>query len=158
MSDRQASDSEVIQRCRRGEIESFRLLVERYQHRIYNLSLRLLGDREDALDAAQETFVRVFAALDRFEPGQPFTPWLYRIATNTCYGILRKRKHSSVSLDALGEWEAEATGSLSGAPEDPQHWVLRTARDEEIQRAVLALPEPYRTVVLLRYMEELSYE
>src|SRR5947209_9715472 len=149
MSDRQASDSEVIQRCRRGEIEPFRLLVERYQDRIYNLSLRLLGNREDALDAAQETFVRAFGALSRFEPDKPLTPWLYRIATNTCYGVLRQRKHRTLSLDVLEEGEAEAAQLHAGSPDDPQQRVLRAERDEEIQRAVLALPAPYRTVVLL---------
>jgi RNA polymerase sigma-70 factor (ECF subfamily) len=158
MSDGQASDAEIIRRCRQGEVEPYRLLVERYQDRIYNLSLRLLENAEDARDAAQETFVRAFAALSRFEPDQPFAPWLYRIATNACYGVLRKRKRSVLSLDSLAEWEVDAALAYATGPVDPQEAFLRTAREEEIQAAVMALPVPFRTVVLLRYMEGLSYD
>jgi RNA polymerase sigma-70 factor (ECF subfamily) len=160
MSGGQPSDAELIQRCREGEVEAFGLLVERYQDRVHNLVFRLLGHPEDALDAAQETFLRAYAALPRFELGQPFAPWLFRIATNYCFGVLRKRRPGVVSLDAMEEREADATlatvrGRNSG---DPQEFVLEAVRDEEVQCAVLALPEPYRTVILLRYMEELSYE
>jgi len=158
MSDGQPSDAEVIQRCRRGEIECFRVLVERYEDRIYNLSLRLLGHHEDALDAAQETFVRAYGALPQFELDRPLAPWLYRIATNLCFGILRKRRPEVVSLDAAEEWEVDSARSMSGGAVDPQEWVDRAATDEEIQRAVLELPEPYRAAVLLRYMDGLSYE
>jgi RNA polymerase sigma-70 factor (ECF subfamily) len=157
MRDGQPSDAAVIQRCRRGEVELFRVLVERYQDRIYNLSLRLLENPDDALDAAQETFVRAYAALPQFEEERPFGPWLLRIATNTCFGLLRKRRPGMVSLDAMEDREADAALASDEAA-DPQELIERTARDEEIQCAVLALPEPYRTVVLLRYMEEMPYE
>jgi RNA polymerase sigma-70 factor (ECF subfamily) len=157
MSDGQPSDAAVIQRCRRGEVELFSILVERYQDRIYNLSLRLLENPDDALDAAQETFVRAYASLAQFEPERPFAPWLLRIATNTCFGQLRKRRPGTLSLDAMEEREADAA-LASDETADPQQQVERAVRDEEIQCAVLALPEPYRTVVLLRYMEELPYE
>src|SRR5688572_19761004 len=103
MKDGPPSDDEVIQRCRRGEVELFGVLVKRYQDRLYNLCFRLLGSAEDARDAAQETFVSAFGALERFEVGRPFTPWLYRIATNACYGLLRKRGEVVLSLDALEE-------------------------------------------------------
>jgi RNA polymerase sigma-70 factor, ECF subfamily len=157
MSDGQPSDAAVIQRCRRGEVELFSILVERYQDRLYNLSLRLLDNPDDALDAAQETFVRAYAALTQFEADRPFAPWLVRIATNVCFGLLRKRRPGIVSLDAMEEREADATLAADDAA-DPQRQVERALRDEEVQCAVLALPEPYRTVVLLRYMEEMPYE
>jgi RNA polymerase sigma-70 factor (ECF subfamily) len=157
MSDGQPSDAAVIQRCRRGEVELFSILVERYQDRIYNLSLRLLDNPDDALDAAQETFVRAYAALPQFEADRPFPPWLLRIATNICFGLLRKRRPGIVSLDAMEEREAEAALASDDAA-DPHQQIERALRDEEIQCAVLALPEPYRTVVLLRYMEEMPYE
>src|SRR5438105_12549536 len=141
MGDRQPSDAEVIQRCRRGEIELFSLLVERYQDRIYNLAFRLLDHAEDARDVAQETFVRAYSALARFDPDRPFAPWLFRIATNLCYGLLRKRR-PEVSFETLDEIEADALpqGSPRSAVADPLESILRAARDEEIQQAVLALP------------------
>jgi RNA polymerase sigma-70 factor (ECF subfamily) len=160
---RDLPDAEVIRRCRCGEVEAFRFLVERYQDRVYGLAFRLLGHAEDALDAAQETFVRAYGALDRFDTARPFSPWLLRIAANTCYGMLRKRPTGQVSLDAMGEAEVDAAfaggpGGPSSLASDPAETVARAAGDEQIRRAVLALPEPYRTVTLLRYMEEMPYE
>jgi RNA polymerase sigma-70 factor, ECF subfamily len=159
MGDGQPSDAEVIQRCRRGEVEPFSLLVTRYQDRIYNLAFRLLERPEDALDVAQETFIRAYESLARFDTRRPLAPWLFRIATNLCYGLLRKRR-PEVSFETVEEGEADASlraGSADFAG-DPLQQVLKAARDEQIQQAVLALPEPYRTAVLLRYQEELSYE
>src|SRR5260370_34788542 len=106
MGDGQPSDAEVIQRCRRGEVEPFSLLVHRYQDRVYNLAFRLLGNADDALDAAQETMVRAYAALSRFQQDRPFAPWLFRIPTNTCYGILRKRP-PELSFEGIREPEPD---------------------------------------------------
>jgi RNA polymerase sigma-70 factor (ECF subfamily) len=158
MSEGQPSDAEVIQRCRRGEVELFRVLAARYQDRIYSLALRLLGNPEEALDAAQETFVRVFRALGQFDEERPFAPWISRIATNTCVGLLRKRRPDVFSLDAMPEHEAEAALATASADTDPWLQLERSLRDEEIQCAVMALPEANRMVILLRYTDELSYE
>lgn len=158
MGDGQPADAEVIERCRRGEVEPFSLLVERYQDRVYNLAFRLLGNADDALDAAQDSFVRAYAALSRFETDRPFAPWLFRIVTNTCIGLLRKRR-PELSFEALEEREAASAAASAGAwASDPAEHLLRKVRDEEIQEAVLALPAPLRAVALLRYMEELPYE
>jgi RNA polymerase sigma-70 factor (ECF subfamily) len=161
MKDGPPSDDEVIQRCQRGEVELFGVLVKRYQDRLYNLCFRLLGSAEDARDAAQETFIHAYEALGRFEVGRPFTPWLFRIATNACYGLLRKRWVTILSLDALEEPEAVSAavgGELGEQEGDPEQSLVRAVRDEEIRQAVMSLPEPYRAVMLLRYMEDLSYE
>lgn len=158
----QPADAEVVRRCRDGETELFRVLVERYQDRVYGLAFHLLGDRDDASDAAQETFLRVYVALDRFDVTRPLLPWLLRIAANTCYGMLRKRPSGQFSLDAMPEGEVDARisrapGTAVASSADPAERVARAASDAEIHRAVLALPEPYRTVTLLRYREEMSY-
>jgi RNA polymerase sigma-70 factor, ECF subfamily len=158
MKDGPPSDDEVIQRCQRGDVEQFGVLVKRYQDRLYNLCFRLLGSAEDARDAAQETFIRAYTALERFEGGRPFTPWLYRIATNACYGVLRRRGVTVLSLDAMEDPETLPMEAAGGQEGDPQERLERSLRDEEIRDAVMALPEPYRTVVLLRHMEEMSYE
>jgi RNA polymerase sigma-70 factor (ECF subfamily) len=158
MCEGQPPDAVVIQRCRRGEVELFRVLVKRYEDRIYSLAVRLLDNPEEALDAAQDTFVRAFRALEQFDAERPFAPWLYRIATNTCVGLLRKRRPDVFSLDAMPEYEAETALAAASADTDPWQRLERTLRDEEIQCAVMALPEAYRMVILLRYTDELSYE
>jgi RNA polymerase sigma-70 factor, ECF subfamily len=157
MGDGQPSDAEVIQRCRRGEVEPFSLLVERYQDRVYNLAFRLLGNADDAMDAAQDAFVNAYAALSRFDPDRPFAPWLFRIVTNACYGMLRKRR-PDLSFETMEEQDGVLAASLSAREADPQERVLQAVQDEEIQDAVMALSEPFRTVVLLRYEQEMSYE
>jgi RNA polymerase sigma-70 factor (ECF subfamily) len=161
MSEGSPADAELIHRCQRGEVEPFGVLVRRYQDRVYNLAFRLLGSSEDARDAAQETFILAFSALVRFEADRPFTPWLFRIATNTCYGMLRRRRPGTVFLDALAEEEADAlldAATTDRGADDPAWALERSVTDEAIREAVLQLPEPYRTVILLRHMEELSYE
>src|SRR5690349_7463257 len=131
MGDGQPSDRDVIQRCRRGEVEPFSIVVRRYQDRIYNLSFRMLGNAEDALDGAQETMVRAYAALPQFDLERPFAPWLFRIATNTCYGILRKRR-PEVSFEEMGEQETDAALAPAGegAAVDPQRSVVQTFHAE----------------------------
>ncbi len=157
MSDGPPSDREVIQRCQAGEIEPFSLLVERYRDRLYNLTFRILEHPDDALDAAQETFVRAFAALGRFDLDRPFAPWLYRIATNTCLGLLRKRKTDPLSLDPKDE-DLDLILSAPGRAGDPQWELERAVRDEQVQAAVQDLPARYRIVILLRYQEAMTYE
>jgi RNA polymerase sigma-70 factor (ECF subfamily) len=161
MSEGSLSDAEVIARCQRGEVEPFSILVRRYQDRVYHLTLRLLENADDALDAAQEAFLRAFSALSRFDLERPFAPWLTQIAANVSIGMLRKRRPGTVFLDALAEEEADTLIEAAvGARDwgDPQRQLDHAIREEAIQRAVLALPEPYRTVVLLRHLEEMSYE
>ncbi len=157
MGDREPSDGEIIRRCRHGDVGPFSLLVARYQDRVYNLAFRLLGNADDALDAAQDSFIRAFAALERFDAERPLAPWLFRIVTNTCYGKLRKRRHE-LSWEGIEEQETASTPMWAAVDTDPQQRVMQAAQDEEIQQAVLKLPEPSRTVVLLRYMEEMPYE
>lgn len=159
MGDRQPSDAEVIERCLRGEVEPFSLLVERYRDRVYNLALRLLERTDDALDVSQETFIRAYGALSGFDAERPLAPWLFRIATNLCIGVLRKRR-PEVSFETLEENELAAPGgAYPGRREgDPELSALRVVRDEEIRNAVRRLPEPYRTVVVLRYHDELTHE
>jgi len=157
MGDSGPPDAELIRRCREGEGEQYRLLVARYQDRVYNLALRLLGHPDDALDAAQEAFVRAYTALGQFELDRPFAPWLCRIATNVCYGLLRQRR-PELSLEAMEESGEDPPQRPEDRRDDPAQALALSLRDEAIQRAVLALPEPYRVVILLRYMEEMSYE
>lgn len=129
--------------------QAFSQLVERYQHKIYSFTYHMVGRREDAEDLAQEVFLRAFAALSRFRPGAPFSPWLYKIAANLCINHLkRRRKDSLLDSDRPDE-------SLLGSPpayvEDKEERIA-------VGQALVALPEEYRAVVLLRHGSGLSYE
>src|SRR5437870_2763274 len=92
-------EPDIIAAARRGDANAFTLLVQRYQSPVYNLAHRLLGDASEADDAAQETLVRVYTQLWRYDARQHFAPWLMSIATHFCMDRLRRRKHVGASLD-----------------------------------------------------------
>lgn len=156
-------DREAILAFRAGDATAFDRLVRRHQDRIHRLARRLLNDPEAALDAAQETFVKAWRALDRFEGHALFSTWLTRIAINQCRNELRRRKtvkHTRpLSLDApVPGTETTRVELIAGV--EPQGW--ESARGHEVEAAIreaMARLEPeVREVLLLREVEDLSYE
>ncbi|NLC56351.1 MAG: sigma-70 family RNA polymerase sigma factor [Armatimonadetes bacterium] len=151
------TDEYLVERCREGDLGAYALLVDRYRARIFNLILRLVGNREDAEDLAQEVFVRAYQGLHTFDATQRFSPWLYRVATNHCASALRRKRLPTVPL-IIGEGEDAYELPLPDLSAEPErHWLRREER-QEIHDAILALPERYRVAILLYHMEELSYE
>ena len=156
-------DLDALEAFRAGRQDAFDSLVQRHQGRIFRLGCRLLGDRDAALDAAQETFVKAWKALARFEGKARFSTWLTRIAINQCRNELRKRgtvKHTRpVSLDESAPGSDTArVNSLAGL--EPSVW--EEARGRELRDAFAAVmreldPEA-REVLILTEVEALSYE
>jgi RNA polymerase sigma-70 factor (ECF subfamily) len=144
---------ELIDRHLRGDPDAARRLVEQHQGMVYGLACRVLGPGEDARDATQETFLRALQHLHRFRGECAFSTWLYRIALNECVARGRRRRlqdRREVPLagdDPPGPDQGSALAALE-----------RDERDEQVHRAIAALPEAYRSVVVLRYLENLSYE
>ncbi len=156
-------DLDVLEAFRDGSPSAFDALVERHQGRIFRLGCRLLGDRDAALDAAQETFVKAWKALPRFEGKARFSTWLTRIAINQCRNELRKRgtvKHTRpLSLDeTLPGTEMPRVESIAST--EPGAW--EQARGREVRSAfadVMRDLEPeVREVLVLTEVEALSYE
>lgn len=145
---REASESELLARCRTGDFEAFAQLVQRYRDRIFNLAWQLLGNRDDAEDVAQETFLQAFEHLSEFRGDAQLLTWLYRIAINACKMKVRQRKF----VEPLPEDFEPAEEIDWNAVEE--RWLLKRKID-----AVLAkLSEPLRLVLVLREMHELSYD
>jgi RNA polymerase sigma-70 factor (ECF subfamily) len=145
-------ETELIQRCLNGDKEAFVVLVDQYKKPVFNLAYRMLGDYEEARDASQDTFLRVYQTLGRFRIGERFSPWLFRIAQNLCLDRLRSRKKTRVSWD---ESQAERIVDPSPSPED------ETERREAIRgvrEAVAELPEQYRLLVVLAHLQGRSYQ
>ena len=139
--------SVLVNRCLAGHQPSFGQLVDRFRGQVFGLCFRMLGQREDAEDATQETFVRVVRNLHRWDQGRAFEPWLMTIAGNRCRTKLAKRmkRPNSISLD-------------QPIPDD---WVCHEDAkllDEEIQVALAGIREEYRSAFLLFHKSELSYE
>lgn len=150
-------DQELIESSLSGSSEAFGALVRRYQHRLYHSLVHLLGSSEDAQDVAQDAFVQAFQKLATFRGQSGFYSWLYRIAMNTAISSRRKTRRPTASVEALreqtGEEPADQRGSSAPA------YAMEVAERQQVVRAALsALSEEFRTCVVLKEMDGLSYE
>lgn len=138
-------DPAAIRRCRAGDKDAFRYIVERYQAEAIGHAIAILADREDALDAVQEAFIDAYQALDRFESGRRFYPWFYVILRNCCYKLATtRRKREASSLD--GTEILAPTGGISA--EDA---IL-------LERTLLELSSDERELITLKHFDGLSYQ
>lgn len=148
----QDEDQNVVERIRAGDREAYALLVRKHQARIRGYCLWTMGNAAEADDAAQEIFIKAYRGLGSFRGTAGFSTWLHRIAVNHCRDLLRKRvRERTESWDALREEKGEAAEALIVRQEP----VLRR---RQLQEALDRLPEQYRTVLILREAEGMSYE
>ena len=147
-------EDELIQQSKDGDLDSFIQLVESYEGRVYNLTLRMLGNPQDAEDMTQEIFVSAWKAIRGFKGGT-FGTWLFRIAAHACIDVLRaKGVHQIDSLDAL----SPEYNSLPSSTESPEDHVLQEELSQLISQHLLSLPEERRLVVTLADLQGFSYE
>lgn len=146
-------DQSLAELSQHGDQRAFAQLVEKYQTPVYNLAYRMLGNPNEAEDAAQETFLRAYAQLKKFHTDQKFVSWLLAIDAHYCIDRLRRRKILWLSLDDR-EWAEEI---VSDAPE-PGDELLRRESQQDVERLLEYLPPAARLVVVLRYWHEQSIE
>lgn len=151
------ADDTLVSAARRGDLAAFNLLVDRYERLVYAICLRLLREPALAEDAAQETFIRAYGALEQYH-GPSLRAWLARIATNRCYDLLRGvRRHPLQSLEAE-PGEREPHWSLETPPEDPFQQAVRSELGARLIAALEQLPLEQRVVVLLCDVHGYDYE
>jgi len=150
------SDAHLVAQCRSGDGTAFDELVRRYKDRVYTVAYRFLGNREDALDVAQEVFVRAYDGIGEFRGASGVYTWLYTIASNLSRNWLRdggrKGRNMAVPLEAA-EWREP-----DAAAPDPRASAQRRELDETLQRCLDELPEACRMAFVLRVFENLSYD
>ncbi|MDA8163903.1 MAG: sigma-70 family RNA polymerase sigma factor [Desulfobacteraceae bacterium] len=144
-----------LRRAKEGDTAAFGELLAQYQDRIFNLCRYLLGNRQDAEDAAQDAFVKAFRGLKRFEPAASFSTWLYRIAVNTCHDY--RRRFFLRSLLHAPDGESVLEGLPSPAPCPETAYAARESL-EALRAALTALPVKLRLVIILKELEGLPYE
>lgn len=156
-----AGDHELVTRLRAGEDAAYEIVVRDHTARLFSVTLRLLKDREEARDAVQEAFISAFRAIDKFEGGAAIGTWLHRIAVNCALMRIRSRraKPEQPIEDLLPTFDE--TGHRDGASsipwDDGGHAALESReRDAIVRRCIDQLPDSYRTVLLLRDIEELD--
>jgi RNA polymerase sigma-70 factor (ECF subfamily) len=144
------SDARLLEEVRRGDHAAFEPLVRRYENRLMSVLLRFVRDRELARDLAQETFLRVYERLEQFDPSRRFGPWLFRIGVNLALDYLRKRRRRI--------WPALFSDSRLEKGPDPAVADPRESLDleQEVRRVLESISEKYRTVLILRDLENFS--
>lgn len=155
------SDHQLIEATRNGDEQAFAEIVNRYRNQLTNYLYRFLNDYEEAVDLAQETFVRVYFALDRYHTEYAFSTYIYRIATNLAISELRKRKRRKL-LSLTGLFQNEAENETEFQPPDernlPDEDLLEDEQSRTIAKAIATLPEKYRAAIVLRDVEGRSYD
>lgn len=152
-------ESQLVKLALKGDEAAFAELVELYQEKLYHMAYRMLSSKQEAEDVVQDTFLRVYNNLERYDENQKFSTWIYRIATNLCIDRLRKRK-PIYSLDAESS-EYEGLDGYSMIPSDnrtPESELLISETQQIIHQAIDTLPPKYKSVMLLRYIHELSLQ
>ncbi len=162
------TDQELVRQTLGGDGRAFEVLIERHQQAVYRILYRLLKNKQEAEDIAQETFLRCHRYLEKFDQNRPFAPWLYRIATNLALSCLQRlsRCHfipwdDQVSETQTGCLEQQydlTSGDGLGQSTDPEAAWERKEVSQEIFKALQNLKPSDRMIVILRYCEELSYE
>lgn len=144
----------IVAAARRGDRAAFGTLVKAYQRRAYAAAYGIVGNRDDALDLAQESFVRAYRAMHRFDPAMPFYPWLHQIVRNTCLNHLkRKKRRGEQSLDELMEQGYDAREEEAGPSEVMQQDDLK----RQVAAAMAKVSPEHREILRLRHMNDLSY-
>jgi RNA polymerase sigma-70 factor, ECF subfamily len=151
-------DRQLVLKCREMQEQAYQDLMRRYEGYIYHLCYNFTGNREDALDLTQDTFIRVFQGLDTYQINRPFKPWLRQVTVNTCVNFLHKRSSTPLFLD-----QPLADGNLTLADtmpsrEDPAQEIEWQEIGRFLEEAINKLPQAYRLLIVLRHQEGLSYQ
>ena len=163
MNYKELTDQQIVALARKGREAAYRELIGRYQRPVFSLIYRLIRDREKAEDLAQETFIKVLNALDRYDPSYKFSSWIFKIAHNTSLDHLRKKEPHLLSLDgsptaeSASEIEATTISALS-TEETPEDYAASRELGATLEAAIGKLRPEYRTAIVLCHVEGRPYE
>jgi RNA polymerase sigma-70 factor (ECF subfamily) len=145
---------------KKGDIEAFEMLMEKYQKKVFNIALRLLGNHDDASEVTQEVFIRIYKSIGSFKGESQISTWIYRIATNVCLDELRKRKRKWVM--SLDEEYHKENGDYIIQVEDnkptPDVIMEQKTIKNAVNNAIDKLSEKYKLIIILRDLQGFSYE
>jgi RNA polymerase sigma-70 factor (ECF subfamily) len=148
----QEIDPSIIQRCQRGEMEAFKELYLFYGRAVRHLGLYFLGDPEETNDLLHDLFIKLYEKIKDYRFKGPFAAWFYRIAVNSCQDRLRARVRRSKHLDP---WRAQ---DVAGSTVDGEHDAAASEQERTVRAALMRIPDRYRVCLILREIEDCSYE
>jgi RNA polymerase sigma-70 factor (ECF subfamily) len=148
----EGNDADAVARARAGDREAFRELVERHSHRVFQLAFRLTGNEEDAEDVVQDTFLRAYRGLSRFEERAEFSTWIHRIASNCAMDVARRRPLRADRVEALDE-SRPMPGQTGDSIPDPERQAVASETGRRVAAALTRLSPMERTAFVLRHFE-----
>ncbi len=154
------NETDLLKRAVAGDADAFAVLVDRYAGRIYGVCFSIIGNHADAQDCVQEAFLKAFRTIRRFHFGSSFYTWIYRIAANTCYDLLRHyQRRPAQSLDEPYAYEdGEQYRQIPDGGLLPDDAFIRKETAQTVRRALSRLPESLQRMIVLRDLEGMSYE
>jgi len=153
------NDFKLVSRAKDGDQKAYAELMQRYKDSIYFMALKMVNNKDDAMDLTVETFGKAFENLEKYKPDFAFSTWLFRIATNNCIDFIRKKRLNVVSLHTLSEEDGEEKHMQVRAEGlNPEENSIKKQESEKLKNIVDQLPIRYRKLIILRYYDEQSYE
>lgn len=150
-------EKELVRKSKDGDIDAFEELIRTYEKRIYNIALKMVGNRDDASDIAQEVCVKIYKSLDKFKENSSFSTWVYRITSNVCIDVARKRKNNVVSLAVAGD-EGEYEIPVASEDKSPEEIVESKELSRIVKSCILELTPEQRIIIQLRDIYDYSYD
>ncbi|GLC89715.1 RNA polymerase sigma factor SigW [Lysinibacillus piscis] len=148
-----------IKQVLKGDQNAFADIVSLYQHKLYQVCYRMLGNKQESEDIAQEAFVRAYMNLHTFDQKRKFSTWLYRIATNLCIDRIRKKKPDYyLDAEVAGTEGLDMYSQIAADDRLPEEQIEQMELQDRIQYEIGRLPDKYRSVIVLKYIEELSLQ
>jgi RNA polymerase sigma factor (sigma-70 family) len=145
----QVEELQIIAEIKRGNSNAYAVLVQKYQNVVFSIALKVLKNREDAEEIAQETFIKAYRSIQSFQAKSKFSTWLFRIAYNTCITAVRKKRFQTTGIEQMGEME-DAEGSYGEFPEEE--------RVKYLEMALTRLSEDDYTLIILYYYQDQNVE
>ncbi|MBK0382413.1 sigma-70 family RNA polymerase sigma factor [Pedobacter sp. SD-b] len=159
-SDNAKNDFSLVERAKTGEQKAYAELMQRYKDSIFFMVLKMVNNKDDAMDITVTTFAKAFENLEKYRPEFAFSTWLFRIATNGSIDFIRKKKIATTSIDVLngGENNEDRVFEIKSDVLNPEETSIKKQQTEQLKEIIDKLPPRYKTLIILRYFDELSYE
>ena len=153
----EVSEKKIIEKVLGGDANAFEELVLRYEKTVYNLALRMVGDRDDAFDMTQEAFIKAYGSLSSFRGDSKFSVWIYRITTNVCLDFLRsKSRKQQVSL-TVSDDDEDAQLDIPDPKADPEQQLIKKISMQSVEEGLKTLPDKQRQIIVMRELGGMSY-
>lgn len=153
----EVSEKKIIEKVLGGDANAFEELVLRYEKTVYNLALRMVGDRDDAFDMTQEAFIKAYGSLSSFRGDSKFSVWIYRITTNVCLDFLRsKSRKQQVSL-TVSDDDEDAQLDIPDPKADPEQQLMKKISMQSVEEGLKTLPDKQRQILVMRELGGMSY-